>query len=166
MTGNHLIKFAIKKRRGQPQQWTVVGRRQIGGNALGATSRISLRQPTARLSRCTRRLLRITSAFRPSRPASSILCIRTQVVLVTIRNKTEQHQKSETRHRASTYGVSTSMYSLTFRVRNATRAPIANPPNSAQLGGIPYHSPSYIRVRAIVWACDRGQTDRQTHRRA
>ena len=24
---------------------------------------------------------------------------------------------------------------------NATRAPIANPPNSAQLGGIPYHSP-------------------------
>ena len=24
---------------------------------------------------------------------------------------------------------------------NATRSPIANPPNSAQLGGIPYHSP-------------------------
>ena len=24
---------------------------------------------------------------------------------------------------------------------NTTRAPIANPPNSAQLGGIPYHSP-------------------------
>ena len=24
---------------------------------------------------------------------------------------------------------------------NATRAPIANPPKSAQLGGIPYHSP-------------------------
>ena len=33
---------------------------------------------------------------------------------------------------------------------NATCAPIENPPNSAQLGGIPYHSPSYIRVRAIV----------------
>jgi len=38
------------------------------------------------------------------------------------------------------------MYSLTFRVHvmlpsNATRAPVANPPNSAQLGGIPYHSP-------------------------
>ena len=49
---------------------------------------------------------------------------------------------------------------------NATRAPIANPPNSAQLGGIPYHSPSYIRVRAIVWACGRGQTHRYTHRRA
>jgi len=32
----------------------------------------------------------------------------------------------------------------------ANRAPIANPPNSAQLGGIPYHSPSYIWVRAIV----------------
>ena len=26
--------------------------------------------------------------------------------------------------------------------------------------------PSYIRVRAIVWACVRGQTDRHTHRRA
>jgi len=49
---------------------------------------------------------------------------------------------------------------------NATGAPMANPPNSAQLGGIPYLSPSYIRVRAIVCACGRGQTDRQTHRRA
>jgi len=73
------------------------------------------------------------------------------------------------------------MYSLTFRVRlhavNAchvyrlpirvalfcrstkTRAPIANPPNSAQRGGTSYHSPSYVRVRAVVWACDRRQTD-------
>jgi len=35
------------------------------------------------------------------------------------------------------------MYSLTVRVRrfNETRASIVNPPNSAQLGGIPYHSP-------------------------
>ena len=48
---------------------------------------------------------------------------------------------------------------------NATRAPIANLPNSAQLGGIPCHSPSYIRVPAIVWACGRGQTDRQTQTR-
>jgi len=37
-------------------------------------------------------------------------------------------------------------HSLTFRVRrcchsNETRAPIANPPNSAQLKGTPYHSP-------------------------
>ena len=45
---------------------------------------------------------------------------------------------------------------------NATRTPIANPPNSAQLGGIPYHYPSYIRVRAVVWAYCRGQTDTQT----
>jgi len=30
---------------------------------------------------------------------------------------------------------------------NATRAPLTNPPNSAQLGG---EGPSYIRVRAIV----------------
>jgi len=41
---------------------------------------------------------------------------------------------------------------------SATRAPIRNPPNSAQLGGIPATPPSYIRIRAIVWACGRGQT--------
>ena len=40
---------------------------------------------------------------------------------------------------------------------------IATPPHSAQLRGIPHHSPKlYIRVRAIVWACGRGQRDTQT----
>ena len=48
---------------------------------------------------------------------------------------------------------------------NATRASTANPPNSAQLGGIPYKSPSYIWVRATVWACGREQTDRHTDAR-
>jgi len=47
---------------------------------------------------------------------------------------------------------------------NATWAPIANPPNSAQLGGSLYHAPSYIWVRAVMWAYT--QTDRHTHRRA
>ena len=42
------------------------------------------------------------------------------------------------------------------------RESIANSPNSAQLGGIPYHCPSYVLVRAIVWAYGRGQTHRQT----
>jgi len=45
---------------------------------------------------------------------------------------------------------------------NETRAPIANPPNNAQLQGTFYHSPSYIRVRAVVWECGEGQTDRLT----
>jgi len=42
-------------------------------------------------------------------------------------------------------------HSLTLRVRryvvrrNETRAPIANPPNSTQLEGIPTIPPSYIR---------------------
>jgi len=50
---------------------------------------------------------------------------------------------------------------------NETREPIANPPNSAQLEGIlptipP--GPSYIRVRAVVWDWDDGQTERQTDR--
>jgi len=42
---------------------------------------------------------------------------------------------------------------------NKTRAPIANLPNNAQLGGTPTIPPSYIRVRAVVWECDKGQTD-------
>jgi len=48
---------------------------------------------------------------------------------------------------------------------NKTRAPTANPPNSAQLESTPTVSPSYIRVRAraVVWECSDGQTDRQTH---
>ena len=32
-------------------------------------------------------------------------------------------------------------------------------------GGIPHHSPSYIRARAIVWACGRRQAGTQTHKR-
>jgi len=48
---------------------------------------------------------------------------------------------------------------------NETRyTPIANLPNSAQLQGNPYHSPTYIRVHTIVWKCSKGQTDRQTDR--
>jgi len=45
---------------------------------------------------------------------------------------------------------------------NATRAPIVNLPNSAQLGASFTTPPSYIRVRAIVWACGRGHTDTHT----
>ena len=45
---------------------------------------------------------------------------------------------------------------------NETRAPIANPPNSAQLEGTPTILPSYTRVRAVVWECDEGQADRHT----
>jgi len=45
---------------------------------------------------------------------------------------------------------------------NETPTPIANPSNSAQLEGTPYHSPTYIRVRAVVWECGEGHTDRHT----
>jgi len=45
---------------------------------------------------------------------------------------------------------------------NATRAPIANLRNSAQLGAASTMPPSYIRVRAVVWAYGRGQTNTQT----
>ena len=47
---------------------------------------------------------------------------------------------------------------------NATRAPIENPPNSAQLGGIPYHSKLHPGPCNSVGM--RPRTDRQTHRRA
>jgi len=72
-------------------------------------------------------------------------------------------QLIQTRHRASTstrwhFASTLCCHSI------AIRAPIADPPNSAQLGGTPYHSPSYIRVRLVVWACVRGQTDIQTYR--
>jgi len=46
---------------------------------------------------------------------------------------------------------------------NETHAPIASPPNSAQLVGTPTIPPSYIRVRAVVWGCGRGHTHRHTH---
>jgi len=46
---------------------------------------------------------------------------------------------------------------------NATRAPIANPPNSAQLGSFPTTPPSYIRVRANSVGI-RPRTDTQTDR--
>jgi len=48
---------------------------------------------------------------------------------------------------------------------NETRAPIANPPNSPQLEGIPYNSPNLHRdTRIGVGAKMRRGTDRQTHR--
>jgi len=47
---------------------------------------------------------------------------------------------------------------------NETRALTENPPDSAQLEGIPYHSPTYIPVHAGVWECGEGEA--QTHIRA
>jgi len=47
-------------------------------------------------------------------------------------------------------------YARRYVVSNETRAPIANPPNSAQLGYTPIIAESYIRVRAVVWECGEG----------
>jgi len=68
-----------------------------------------------------------------------------------------------TRHKAST----STCWHFAFGVcrhSNETRAPTANPPNSAQLEDIPTIPPSYIRVPAVVWPCGEGQshTDTQT----
>jgi len=51
---------------------------------------------------------------------------------------------------------------------NETHAPIANPPNRAQLESTLYTAPpTYICVHAVVWECGEVQTDRHTevHRR-
>jgi len=66
------------------------------------------------------------------------------------------------RHRASTIALAEISRSALCCHRNETRAPIANPPNSAQLEGTRYHSPSYIRVRAVVWECGEVQRVIQT----
>jgi len=67
-----------------------------------------------------------------------------------------------TRHRAST-----SMYSLTFRVRvmlPLQRNPCTDyPPNTVQLGGIPYHSPK-LHPAPCNSVGMRPRTDRSTHR--
>jgi len=42
---------------------------------------------------------------------------------------------------------------------NETRAPIANPPNSAQLEGTPYHSSNLHTFCTVVWECGEGQAD-------
>jgi len=41
--------------------------------------------------------------------------------------------------------------------------PVHRLPNSVQLERTLY-SPDYIRVRAVVWECGNGQTERQIHR--
>jgi len=60
------------------------------------------------------------------------------------------------------------MYSSTFRVRSyvvrETRAPIANPPNNAQLEGTPYHSYS-LRPGPCSSVGMRRGTDRHTDSR-
>jgi len=68
----------------------------------------------------------------------------------------------ETRHTASTSNRWYFAFELCCH-SNETLASIANPPNSAQLERTPYNSPSYIRVRAVVWECGEPQTHR--HRR-
>ena len=45
---------------------------------------------------------------------------------------------------------------------NETRAPIANPPNSAQLEGTPTIPTSYIWIRPVVLECGDSQAHRQT----
>jgi len=45
---------------------------------------------------------------------------------------------------------------------NETRAPIANPPNSARLEGTPTIPQVTFRVHAVVWECGDRQTDTQT----
>ena len=71
---------------------------------------------------------------------------------------------SPTRHKRVQVFADISRSALYCR-SNETRAPIANPPNSAQLEGTATIPPTYIRVRAVVWECGERQTDRHTEGR-
>jgi len=87
------------------------------------------------------------------------------VIKITVKDTQKQTKMATkiTTHEAST----STRWHFAFALcchSNATCAPIANPPNTAQLGGILYHSPSYIQVRTVVWECSEGQTDRQLWR--
>jgi len=64
-------------------------------------------------------------------------------------------------HRASTRLADILHLALCCHI-NKTRAPIANPPNSAQLEGTPTIPLSYIQVHAVVLECGEGQTDTRT----
>jgi len=66
-------------------------------------------------------------------------------------------------HRIYNQTYSEYKHSLTCCHSNEIRAQIANPPNNTQLEGTrPTIPPSYIQVRAVVWQCGEGQTDRHT----
>jgi len=69
-----------------------------------------------------------------------------------------------TRHRASTSNRWYFAFGLCCH-SNETRAPIANPPNSAQLEGTRYRSPKLHPVRTVVWEWCEQQTDTQADAR-
>jgi len=71
-----------------------------------------------------------------------------------------------TRHRVSTSTRWHFTFDAMFSLQRSPRTDYS-PPNSAQLEGITYYSPTYNRVRAAVWKCGKGQTGRHTdtHRR-
>ena len=59
-------------------------------------------------------------------------------------------------------GSATHLHSVAIATQPVHRLQI---PPILQTRGIPTTPPNYIRVRAIVYACGRGQTDRQTQTR-
>jgi len=69
-----------------------------------------------------------------------------------------------TRHRAQARALADISRSALCYHSNETRAPIANPPNTAQLEGTSYYSPKLHPGPCSSVGMQRG-TDRQTHRR-
>jgi len=72
--------------------------------------------------------------------------------------------QDKTRHTASTGTRWRFAFALCCR-SNATRAPIANPPSSAPLGGIPYHSVKFVKLHPGLCSSVvmRPRTDRHSH---
>ena len=111
---------------------------------------------------CNKPIQQIKKLYNKSATFHKIL----QLVVSLLYTRFTRFTTNRTRHRSKykhvslLANISRSRYvAIAKLAMNATRAPIANPPNNAQLGGIPYHvPPSYTRVNAIVWACGRRQT--------
>ena len=78
--------------------------------------------------------------------------------------KSKENNKTRNQARSEHSPLTDTSHSVLCYHSNETRAPIANLRNSAQLWGTPIIPPTYIRIRAVVWECGEGQTDRQTRR--
>ena len=87
-----------------------------------------------------------------------------RTVLQTVAQKLATGHCESTRHRASTRTRGNIAFgAMLSQQRN--QCTDCKSAEQSTTDGTRYHSPSYIRVRAVVWECSEAQTHRQTHRR-
>ena len=135
---------------------------------FGATKLTRHRASTSMysLTFCVRFLLPEPHQWKPAVQTAAVM-LRTPAV--TRQSAASSARKPRPAGRSHYVVISRDGRKLVTTVRvmlcNATRAPIANPPNCAQLGGSLYHAPKlHPGPRSSVGV--RPRTGRQTHRRA